>query len=499
MGKRCIIDEEEARSVGINLALFANRLPSKCVTICESLASSESPAPCLSPPILSPAPSIGQSPSKASCLSSSPASSITRAPTKKFRPQVHNYYLLTDHWSEKLLRTAGHIRKRSQTCKIVVENKCFIAVANLSTTRIFGEHKSTYTEIKRIPSRCITISSNIITSLHHTDSKLFIAHLWGNNNNGEPRKAYIETRDFDGNIIDKSVTFDSVVKSIYSDDKHIYLKIGDSSIQAHLKGHFNSLYYVIDFSTITHQPIIHAFIHLPQYQSRTVLPIVSVTRKSILVTQYEIFDHRLVDSIIFDDELHIISLQRLESIFIILRNRDIDADSGSVFKSKIEFGYLDQDKYLFFHDCSIGFTYHIVQVETYDKYLYLLAYREKANGVKSYELAMMKLSSMEPFMITYVGDFEEDCFMELHERNVTFITQNQRLKHIRTTMNYLNRCNKCNLKFPYKEDESVHLENDHMSLFQSFRIFKNKFLTDEDVSLFRHRCDIKRIKKNKDI
>lgn len=340
---------------------------------------------------------------------------------------VGSYHPYTDDVTRKLLDLTKR-SLREQVDKFVYDDKCFVVMSWLNTARLF-EYKPKqykYSEIQRIPQRYIPISPQIITCLHYNDSKFYLGHLWGNKNAGSEDKfrPYVERRDSNGQLLDEPCFYDHVLQSIRSNKAFVFVLTNANSMYIHSKIMFNQIQYFIDFTSLLTNPIIETWVENPSFKSFTRLPLVTATTKEIILTQYDAFEHRVIQCHRFDDKFNIVSVDKLDKLIIILRKSPQKL-------SKIEFGFISKVEgskdYLFVHEVTASFKHDLIHIKQHKTHLYVLG---ESKG--KYELGCIHLPSLKPIWCTQLKDVDNSCLILPHDDHVAIVGGNQDLIAMRT-------------------------------------------------------------------
>lgn len=346
---------------------------------------------------------------------------------------VTQYHHCTDAISKKLLDLTKCSLK-TQIDAFVDGTDSFVVVSWLNTARIF-EYQSKqeeYLEIRRIPGRYISLSSQIITCLHHSNSVIYLGYMWGDKEGSDEKKfkPYIERRNIKGELIEKPYYYDYVLKSIYSDDGFIYVQTNVNIIYIHRRELFSCVQYQVNFSPLTTNPLIGTWVELPRFKTYTRLPIITTTTKELLVTQYDAFEHRVIQCFKFDDEYNTVAIEKLHRLIIVHRN--------SASSSKIEFGFMskvsESKDYLFIHEATISFNHQVIQIKQHKMYLYIFS-RCKTK----YELGCILLPSLRPLWTTQLKNVDDTCHIVAHDEHIAIVKRNQEISTFKPKSTQINR------------------------------------------------------------
>lgn len=298
----------------------------------------------------------------------------------------------------------------------------YIILSWLTTARIFRYSDDVYRETARIPSRYVDISPNIITCLHYSDGKIYLAYLWGKTD----RRPYVELRDTAGQTLDDPLLMDeeSAVDMMYSDKDYVYLKTTEGAFHIHRKQFFGIIHYRVDFQNFIGLPIHRTWVENPKFDSYTRMPLVSACRDQVLVTQYDVLSHKIRHCYRFDDGYNTVSMAKIGRIYIIHRKlgKNSIIDLGCTGKND---GYL-----VFLHQSRIKFadTSSIIQVKVTDKFIYVFG-SSKFDDLKKYEIGCLQFPQPRPLWVSTVKEADENCLIVPHSSGICLVKGGQRISY----------------------------------------------------------------------
>lgn len=364
---------------------------------------------------------------------------------------VDTYHHYNDETSRKILELSKRSFK-AQIDKFVYDSKSFVVISWLNAARIFEYEPSQakYIEVKRIPERYVSLNPQIITCLHHSDSEFYLGYMWGNKNgsNEDIFKPYIERRDIYGKLLGEPYYYDHVLESIHSDKNFVYVQTKANSIHIHRKALFDCIHYHIDLAPILSSPLIGTWIDLPCFEGYTRLPLVVASTREIILTRYDALEHRIIHSYQFNDNLDIISIDKVDRLIIITRTSEV--------QSSIDFGFINRvgesQDYLFVHEASLTLNKcRVIQTKYHKENLYIFG---RLSNDK-YELGCLYIPTLNPLWNVSLKDVDESCHILPHDTHVMVVKSNQQLMVL---------------------TQKKSLKHNSNSIFSKFEIRTNKYL-----------------------
>lgn len=410
------------------------------------------------------------------------------------------YHALVDCESKDHLIKIANKSLPSQIERFEYDCKSFIIVTWLTTVRIYEYYSNDhghYVEVKRIPERYIRISPRLVTSLHYNDSKLYIAYLKGCEHEGvDGTKPYLEIRHLNGKLLDKPYSYDETISMIHSDNSFIYLKTISDVIYIHHKDIFTVKYKVILKPFIT-CPLTGFRIDAIRNLNHTKFRLLFTSADELLISNFDIFEHQVIHCFRFKGSHKIVSLERINHLYIIHRNLSTDASNIDPKEplSRIECGFTSrtggEDEFHFLHELSLSFKNRLIQIKAYKENLYVFGYINKTwDNSKSYQIGCVYLPSPKLQWVKYFSgkdadDVNDDCHILANDNNIAIIKTRQQMSCIKIETNLKYECKECKLKFFSEDDFGTHKSDDHESIFTNFNVFTNKYLQDLGASVFK--------------
>lgn len=373
--------------------------------------------------------------------------------------------------------------QRSQIDSFVHKSKPFIVMTWLSAARIFeyNSEKNDYFEVKRIPQRYISLSPNIITCVHHSDSKLYLGYLSSPfEQNTKDKLAYIEVRNLHGDLIQKPYYYDLIIKSIHSDQSFIYAQTVKNVVYIHRKDLFHFAFYRINMNQITQEPLVAIYAKVISSNPFTKLRLLLSTPNELLITYYDALNHVLWQRYEFCQSFKTISMFLHNDTVIIHRNIIESKQNGSQIRSRIEIGRIIKFKdaeiggKYFVHERSLGFKHHIVQVELGpNNSLYLLGF-SGFKGDEKFEVGNISLDDLRPLWVRRLRDVNTDTKILAQDDHVIVIQNCQHYLSIPRKQSFSDSktCPDCKVEIPSKEFIEHEL---HPGILRDFQLLTNKF------------------------
>lgn len=372
----------------------------------------------------------------------------------------------------------AHTVHRSQVDKFTYDSRKFIVISFLTAARIFEFSKDSYHEVKRIPTRFVSISPRLITSIHHVDSKFYIAFLWGSVGDKDvSTRPYIEVRGIDGSLIYGPHYYDMPVQQIYSDRDFVYVRTRDI-VYIHRKDYFSCIHYKCELGLLSRYPIVGTWVDSPQFGSFTKLPLITASTNEILVINHDVIRPAVQHCFRYMDDYFIVSIDKLHKYYVVHRNAKQDQ---KIAVSKIDLGCLcrletkTQSKCFFALDTTFSFDYKIVQVRVMNEVIYVLGRKQS-----KYELGSIYTRKLKPFWVTTVEATKDDeCHFLVQDDHIAIVRKNQEIDVIdiaATRDPQSPTCDKCKVRFLTKKDLALHYKNKHRGIFKTFTVSRNKFL-----------------------
>lgn len=321
---------------------------------------------------------------------------------------------------QKFLRLPNEIKK-TQISIAEIESKSFILVAYLGLVKVFEAKRSEVVEVKTINKQNSDIAIKLITCLHYSDSKIYIAYLWGCDEiDTATDRPYVEVRDIEGNQKGRTKIYDkdSYIDAIQSDQNFIYvmsrnLSASSTPLFLYRKDAYNSISYTIDLSCLFEQPLVASYFVKSSYKENTSLTFVSANTNSILITETDALRQVPIHNFKFNDQYDIISMEKLYKLYIILRRNKIG-------RSKLELCYCSSDSKAFIHDTTLDFDCHLIDIKPSNNKLYLLGSKLET---KSYEVGCLDLSTLRPAWVVSIADASANSSLVVDKnRNILVIT-----------------------------------------------------------------------------
>lgn len=391
----------------------------------------------------------------------------------KINLDTHAQSLLYDNPNAQQLCEYYKTCKRQYYQAFKVKNKMHFIQACLSTARIYKNHADIYHEIKRIPQREIEVGPKLISCIHHSDSKFYLALC---DENGHTT---IEVRDISGVLIEESPCIKHIVESIHSDASYVYAITRKNVVYIHLRNLF-CLHYIIEYPC----PVISCSVISASHKSETLLHLLAITDKEIILSDYTYFKgHTVTNNFQFNSEedLKIISTKSVDQTHIIVKN-------GPCF-SRIDFGYVvpiaTQSNSEFVVDISLKFDTYIQQVEQHGNYLFILAKRQRGT---SYELGCIFMPSMQVKWIVYLEKaIDYDLFLVQNSTNFILFKDSENFETLDLERLPPKKfCQKCQMDVYVKNDgEFNHIKRSHLSTFSNLKREQNMMLRMISLSAFK--------------
>lgn len=406
----------------------------------------------------------------------------------------YQYHAFIDYeYKEPLIRLANKTLP-SQIERFEYESKPFIIVTWLTTLRIYEYYpndRGNYVEVKRIPERFIKISRKLVTSLHYNDSKIYIAYLGGCEHDGlDSNKPYLEIRNLNGELLGKPRIYDEAITKIHSDHDFIYLLTKSDFVYIHRKKFLRPTFKVMLKPLIT-SPLTGFRIDSNRDLNHTKLKLLFTSANELVISNYDVFEHQVIHCFRFEGLHKIISLEKVDRLYIIHRNLpDAGVRQGpTTVLSRIEFGFTSRtskdEDFHFVHELTVSFRKHIVKIKAFKENLYILGYVQRWGEKRLYQVGCIYMPSPKPLWIQNLEDVDDDCHILAHDNNIVIIKTCQRISCIKIEANAMYECKECKIKFLDESNLKIHELGDHESIFSDFNVFKNKYLQDLGASVFK--------------
>lgn len=408
----------------------------------------------------------------------------------------------------------NELLSKSQATEFVHGGKKYLAIACLSTVRIFEFTRGEYSEAKRIPDRYMKLSSNIITCIHFDDNKLYIAYLWGNTTDNvskdDVRKPYIEVRDLNGDLKEAPIYTDYPIKSMQSDQDFTYYITTADTIHAHPKTMFYPSRYNLNPIISANDPVISYIVRPVVDTLNTTMLTVATTKREILIGRVTNLPRDTKDIRVFrfDDKFRdrseitgshympemnkLIIIRRVEQSMTKENDENNEEDwhptSTSISKrgpvqSLISIGSiqrLSSEVEYFVHELTLTFHHNIIQTRVNNKKLYVHGQMDDLS--KETEIICIDLNACQLDWVTYAhianNMMSEPHFnLFCHDNQVVKVRNYNEIEHFYVTRS--NACDECSLTFATKEDLDHHLDKDlHPPCQLKFEILVNRSLSD---------------------
>lgn len=390
---------------------------------------------------------------------------------------IKSYHsFVTDDFAWKIIQLASQGSK-SHSERFTVTQRRFIALSWLTTMRIFEyiPIKDQYIEVKRIPSRFIPLSPNLITCFHQTAETFYVAYLWGDQNGDKNliSRPYVEMRNLHGELQDKPFHYKEIVKKIYSDSEFIYVFLCSNELFIHRKNLFNYMYHKVD---LTDQgTIFGCWVESASYESSTKLPLVIATSEGLSLCEHTALDHNFI-KFLYDchPNYTILSVNQYKSPYFIIH---LKANKrGSNYASKLDIGYLHHNTkvrdWSFNLTAEFEFEYtilHSTVLKQLSTKLFLFGYREKG-GVKQFEAGCYNHDSGAPIWVTHLQKLADaDSQVLFSKDDLVVITDKQQVKCVLTNKEKF-RCRECELDLITQDDMIRHDLGNHDHMFKDLRL-----------------------------
>lgn len=379
----------------------------------------------------------------------------------------------------------SRVSKKSHLDAFTYNSNSYFLMSWLGVARIFefDDDAKSYNEVKRIPERYISLSPRIITSLHYSDSKLYIAYLWGQEDefeSGGNTKPFIEVRDLYGKLIKKPYYYDDIVKSITSRDQFITVVTASNVIHVHRKQDFDLFPLQLDMSSLNCGQIVDVSVRFLSWHCSTSLQIVVAVLNGIIVAQYSASTKLVIKQWYTLENDHMTASMIMFQDRIILHRNSPQASTTKAklsCPSTIEIGYMKNFKSnnltndFFIHELSLQFKCQLLDVRLSGNQLFLFGLMEDYLGNESYQLGCLDLKTCRPLWIEHLNDVDRSCHILVNDRNVILVKKNQEHQCIVIDPQTQVECKDC--KFHLLEKAQLNHGN-HKSIFVDLKVHVNK-------------------------
>lgn len=393
--------------------------------------------------------------------------------------EYHSHLVKSDEYARKIVELTKTCHK-SQLDAFVYRSNLYFLMSWLTAVRVFGydETNNCYNEITRIPKKYIELSSQIITSIHFKDSKLYIAYLWGSHEKDfKNSKPYIEVRDLEGNMIEKPYYYDHIVKSISSNDVFIWAITESNVIHVHRKYDIHLFPRHIDLTSFGCGTIIDASVKSMNSLKITNLQILIATHGELIIGQYDIMSGLMIKQwLTLEKEYVTVSMIQIQDKVLLHRTLSGASMQQPEYSSTIEIGCLqkfkpDSTEY-FIQQISLRFKNQIIEVCFSDSRLFLFGVLHDGGGNQRYELGCLDLTTCKPLWVEHLDDADRDCHILVHDKNVILVKGRQQYCCIRIDPKTQERCQTCRINL--LENAQLKHNNSHESIFGDLRSLVNK-------------------------
>lgn len=395
----------------------------------------------------------------------------------------HSHLLESEEYARKIIDLTK-ICHKSQLDAFEYQSNVYFLMSWLTSVRIFDYDCTNhcYNEITRIPKRYIEISPQIVTSIHFSDSKLYIAYLWGSHdekiqNEKERTRPYLEVRDLKGNVLEEPYyyDFDDIVRSINSNEVFIWALTGSNIIHIHRKFAVHLFSRRVDFNSLGCGRIIDASVKSVNPIHGTNLQILIVTRGELIVAQYDVMNGVTIKQWLnLEKDYLTVAMIQMRDRVLLHRNSSHTAQPDYI--SALEIGYLQRFKSdhtdYFILQTSLRFKCRILDVCTSDKLLFLFGLCNEGRSDQHFELGCLDLKSCKPLWVEHLNAVDRDCHILVHDKNVILVKGSQEHCCIRIDTKTQEECQTCQINLLEKA-QLTHNEN-HNNIFKDLRALVNK-------------------------
>lgn len=372
------------------------------------------------------------------------------------------YHQTNDEDAKKILQLTQYCQQ-SQIDSFRTPEARYVVFSWLSIARIFEYQKgrATYHEVKRIPKRFFELSSKLITSVHQSNLLIYIAYLWGSNNQRvSSKRPFVQVRALDGCLMGPTIFYDSVVKSIRSDRNNVYVRT-NSTMYRHRKSDF-SQYETIDFRDVKptgiDSPIVDCY-----FKSSRIL--IVATHTKIYLTSYIKDDHKIVSEYKFKESSKVIMLDKGYRVIHVVRNLTDGCEEG-----RIDIYRNNKGDETLEHKSTLRFRSTIIQTQRHGDKLFILG---RLNLVGGYRYAIGCIGSQSYRLIWTTNVPGEDvtkCTMVIHDDHIALIRKNQEIHVIKLSESRERvHCKACDVRFLTSCDYEWHIADGHRNLFYGFK------------------------------
>lgn len=399
--------------------------------------------------------------------------------------KYHSYLTDSVECANEIIELSREPQK-SQTDAFSLQTNNYFLMSWLGVVRIFeyNNRAERYNEIKRIPERYFSLRPQVITSVHFSESKLYIAYLWGNQETeSEPEtksRPFVEVRDLYGNLLKKRYYYDDIIRSISSSEHFISVITTSNTVHIHRKLDFDLFPIELDFSSFNCGQIVDVFVKFISWHSNTSIQILIAVPDGIIVAQYSAVTKLIIKQwYTLEKEYATTSMVKLQDRVIFHRTLSHQNTSkpSSNCLSTIDFGYMKTIKTTnsttdyFIHDLSLRFKCQLLEVRLFDAKLFLFGVLTDELGNESYQLGCLDLKTCNPLWIEELEDADRSCRILVNDSNVVLVKKNQRHHCIKIDLQTQVECGSC--KFNLLEKAQAKHAN-HKSIFVDLTVHVNK-------------------------
>lgn len=329
----------------------------------------------------------------------------------------YHHNLIDDPQVKRLLTLSRSIQ-RSQLDSCIFNQTCYFMATWLTSLRLFEYHpiKNIYIEAKRIPERYIDIKSNLITCVHHNDSKLYIAYM-SNEYNGS---AFVEIRDMlTSRLIGQPHHYEQIISSMDSDDEFLYIMTVKGVVHIHNKDYFKLNHYKFDPK---HHKIINFRAIIVSLNIFTQLDLYIATERCFMISTLDALGQKVRQIFELDPKYRTISAHFIDGGYVIIHRSLVEAKNTGENLSKLDIGMFTQTgrRHYFALERSISFNCDIIQIEVSQDKVFLFS---RTNS--DYQLTCLDPTHFKPLWSTRLEDVDHNCRIIAQRDHVIIFKGNQ--------------------------------------------------------------------------